>query len=289
MRLRNRLPEPLVQVARRLVTTWGMLTADLRKPPGLIVGGAQRAGTTTLFRLLADHPDIVRPTAAKGIGYFDVNYARGRRWYLSHFPLRVGRGGKVAFESSGYYLFHPLAPHRIAKDLPGVKVVVMVREPVERAYSAHKHELARGFESEQFEDAVRLEGARTEGEAAKIVADPAYQSFEHRHHSYLARSRYAEQIQTYVELLGRDRVHVVDADSFFADPVAEFHGLTDWLGVSRWTPDKVDQWNPQPRPPMSAELREELDAYFAPHDEALAGYLGRQPSWRTAPQPNAST
>ena len=72
----------------------------------------------------------------------------------------------MTFESSPYYLFHPLSAERIARDLPGVKVLVLVRDPVERAYSAHAHELARGYETEQFERALELEEERLRGEAS---------------------------------------------------------------------------------------------------------------------------
>ena len=162
---------------------------------------------------------------------------------------------------------------------------MMVREPVERAYSAHRHELNRGFETEEFERAVDLEDERTAGEVERIIADPSYESFEHRHHSYLARSRYSEQIDRFVDELGRDRVYIVDADVFFADPVEEFERLRSWLGLPDWKPEKVEQWNAQPRTPMPAQLRERLERYFEPYDARLAEQMGRAPSWR--PQQSA--
>jgi hypothetical protein len=286
-RSRRRLPSGLQRTAKAALTGWGMLTADLRMLPDFIVVGAQRSGTTTLFRVLNDHPDIVRPTASKGIGYFEVNYGKGRRWYRSHFPVRLlanlrTRGRAVTYESSGYYLFHPLAAERIARDLPGVRIVVMVRDPVERAYSAHRHELRRGYETEEFEAALALEPARLAGEEDRIRADPATDRYEHRHHGYLARSRYAGQIRRFVDALGADHVHIVDADRFFAEPAAELTSLFAWLGISPWLPDEVDQWNAQPREPMAAELRERLAAGFADSDAELAGLMGREPSWVAA-------
>lgn len=286
---RNRLPEPVVSGLRRIVTAWGMATARWRMRPGFLVVGAQRGGTTTLFRLLGEHPAVVRPTMSKGIGYFDLHYDKGMRWYLSHFPLKPWRSLRgrraqgaepVTFESRGYYLFHPLAPERIARDLPGVKVVAMLRDPVERAYSAHRHELARGFETEPFEKALALEEQRLAGEVERIQADPDYRSFDHRHHGYLARSRYAEQLQRYVDLLGPDSVYVVDADRFFADPVAEFAQLQRWLGLPVWNPERVEQWNARSRDPISPELRAELLDYFRASDEDLERLTGMTPSWR---------
>src|SRR5690606_1705482 len=124
----------------------------------------------------------------------------------------------VACESSPYYMFHPLAAERFARDLDGVRVVVMLRDPVERAYSAFTHERARGFETApDFETALALEEERLAGEVDRMRADPTYVSRHHQHNAYVARGRYVEQLERLEELLGRDRIHVVDSGDFFAD------------------------------------------------------------------------
>jgi hypothetical protein len=234
--------------------------------------------------VLSEHPQVARPTVNKGTGYFDVHYDRGSRWYRGHFPLayrarRTHGPGVVTFESSGYYLFHPLAASRIARDLPDVRVVVLVRDPVERAYSAHRHELARGFESEPFEVAIELEEERTAGEVERILADPSYESFHHRHHSYLARSRYSEQIDRFLAELGPDRVCILDAGALFEDPAAEFERLRSWLGLAEWEPGKVEQWNARPGTPLPGEVDARLRRHFEPYDARLAEQMGRTPSW----------
>lgn len=286
--LRHRLPAPVTVTLRGAVLAWGRLTADFRMTPSVLVVGAQRSGTTTLFRLLEAHPNLVRPTLVKGTGYFDDGYAHGARWYAAHFPLRLtarwlARGGPVStFECSGYYLFHPLAAARIARDLPGVQVVVLVRDPVERACSAYRHEFARGFETVSFEEAVSLEPFRTAGEGERLAADPDYRSFEHRHHAYLQRSDYAPQIQRFVDALGVDRVHVVEADEFFADPVTQFLALQRSLGLPEWEPDEVGHWNARPGRSLPVARRAELLHHFERSDAWLAELLGHTPSWRTA-------
>ncbi len=283
--LRKRLPAPVVGALRSAATGWGMLTARFRMEPAFLVAGAQRSGTTTLFRLLADHPNLVRPTLDKGTGYFDDNHYRGSRWYRAHFPLRAlarlrARGPVQTFEISGYYMFHPLAPGRIAEELPNARVVVMLRNPIDRAVSAYGHERRRGFESEGFVDALAREQERLADEVDRLTRDEHYRSFAHRHHAYLRRGEYAGQVAALIDAVGRERVYVMDADAFFADPEAEFVALQRWLELPVQVPDHVEKWNAGSPEPMPAQWRARLDEYFAPHDRALAKLIGRAPSWR---------
>ena len=277
-------PPAVQEVARRVARRVGQASAPLRMLPDFLVVGAQRCGTTTLYRLLADHPSVVRPLFSKGTGYLDVNYRHSWAWYRGHFPLasvaalRTPR--PVTFESSGYYMYHPLAAGRIAADLPAVRLVVLVRDPVERAYSAHRHELVRGFETEPFERALELEAGRLAGEEDRLRADPTYQSFSHRHHSYLARGRYAAQVERLWGAVGADRVLVVDANHFFDEPHAVFAEIQHWLGLPVWQPAHVGVFNARPRDPMPPALRRALLAEFEASDRALVPLLGTEPSWR---------
>ncbi len=217
-RVRAAGPEPLTRLGRRAYARVSEATAGLRMEPSFILIGAQRCGTTSLFRALTAHPQLMPPTFHKGVNYFDLNYYRGPQWYRAHFPVaefarrRAGRHcPPVAFEASGYYLYHPQAMERLGHDLPAVKLVAMLRDPAERAFSAHKHELARGYEREDFERALELEDERLAGEAERIRADPAYQSLAHRHHSYRHRGQYAEQLERLYEFFPRTQVHVIDS------------------------------------------------------------------------------
>lgn len=282
--LDDRVPDGLGDAMRSGVLAFGRLTANLRMKPEFLIVGGQRCGTTTMFRLLSGHPDVVRPTLSKGIGYFDVNYQMGAGWYAGHFPLRpLQRSGRnrVAFESSGYYSYHPLAAERIANDLPGVKLVMLVRDPVERAHSAYKHEFRRGFETESFERALELEPERLMGEVEKIVADPAYESFSHRHHSYVGRGMYADQLERMVNAVGRDNVLAIDANAFFSRPEDNFGKLIEWLGLSPWVPESVGQENATAEVTMSQDTYTWLRKQFEEADARLTDHLGHIPSWRT--------
>ena len=284
MSLRHAAPPGLQAAGRRAVRELSRPTAALRAVPDVLIAGASRSGTTSLHRALLTHPSMVPPILTKGVHYFDVEYARGPAWYRTHFPLRatVARrpGTPLVFESSGYYMYHPEAPRRIAETLAGVRIVVMLRDPVERAYSAFKHEHARGFEPvEVFEDALALEPERLTGEVERIRADVAYVSRAHRHQSYVHRGQYAEQLEVLFGLFGRDRVHVLFSEDFFATPAAEYERLLGFLGLPVVHPAAYEQFNARRGSALAPATRAALEAHFAPHDAALAALTGRTPPW----------
>jgi len=264
------------------------VTAGLRMTPDFLVVGGQRCGTTSIFKSLAEHPQLQRPPVEKGVDYFTLHYDQDLQWYRGHFPLtavartRASRsGGPVAFEACTYYLFHPFALDRIAKDLPDVKLVAMLRDPVERAFSAYKHEFARGFETEpDFLRALELEDERLEGEYERMRGDVTYESFSHRHHAYRRRGQYAEQIERAFSLFPREQLHVLDSESFFADPRGVFSELQEFLGLRLFVPDRFDQHNARPSSPMPSDAHALLEEHYAPHDEKLEALLGRSVGWR---------
>jgi hypothetical protein len=257
--------------------------------PGFLIVGAERCGTTSLFHVLRQHPAIFSAAMPKKeLHYFDQAYGRGLGWYQSHFPLtararlaarRVGLD-PVAFEASPYYMFHPLAPARIHHDLPGAKLIVLVRDPVERAYSAHAHQVGFGYETEPFERALELEDERLAGEAERLAADPGYHSFRHDHFTYRSRGHYADQLEHLERIFGRDQIHVIDSGDFFAAPGPAYDQVLGFLGLARRGEPAFTPQNARPRSPMPASVRAALEEHYRPHDERLARWLGRPPSWR---------
>lgn len=284
MSLRTTLPSPIRALLRRVYVRFGTMTASGRVEPDFLLVGGQRCGTTSLFRAFEQHPHIIRPRLNKGINYFDLNYQRGERWYRGHYPPeRKARPNSdistAVFEASGYYMFHPLAPMRILNDLPTVKIVAMLRDPVERAFSAWKHERARGFDTLPFDQALETEEARTAGERERMLADPNYQSFAFRHFSYMARGDYVPQLQAFYERLPRNRIHVIYSEDFFRHPEAEFARLADFLGVERLAGIRFERHNARPSGPMPGRSREILAARYAGQAEELEKLVGRLPPW----------
>jgi hypothetical protein len=267
----------------------GRATAGARMTPAFLIVGAQRCGTTSLYKALSQHPSILRGIrGAREVHYFDTDYWRGMSWYLGHFPLearhrwvsrRLG-SPVVTFESTPYYMFHPLAAQRVAADLPNVQLLVLLRDPVERAYSAYAHERAQGYETETFDRAIELEESRTSGEEVRLLSDPSAYSFEHHHHSYLARGRYVDQLERLANHHGRENIKVLQSEEFFHRPAEVFRSVEGFLGLPPCETIVFDKHNSRPRSSMDPDLRRHLEEHFEPHDARLAAWLGYNPFWR---------
>jgi hypothetical protein len=289
----SKVPAPVKRVVHLGSRSYGRLTSPARMTPSFLICGGQRCGTTSLYRALAAHPVVLKAVLHKGVHYFDVSYERGMGWYKGHFPtkrsaekVRSKYGAEAqTFESSPYYMYHPQAAARIAADLPGTKLLVLVRDPVERAYSQHHHEVARGFEQERdFGNALALEAARMHRQEHKLATDPTYYSFAHQHHAYRARGEYARYLSVMAQHVGRERIHVVESERFFTEPEQTYDEVCQFLGLPTDLPKPpFERHNARPRKSdMDATLRRDLTEHFAPHDEALITWLGRVPVWRAA-------
>lgn len=283
------LAQRIHREATRVSLAAGLMTSGRRVLPDFLIAGTQRGGTTALYKTLVQHPDVLPAGLSKGVHYFDTNYQKGLSWYRAHFPTmqtmraRESKSGRTPLtgEGSPYYMFHPEVPGRIAKDLPGVKVIVALRDPVERAYSAYTHERARGFETEaSFEAALALEEQRLEGEHLMLKSDESYVSRTHQHNAYLARGRYIEQLLRMESAIGRDNLIVIDSDDLFVDFEPAFASVLEFLQLRQWLPEGFKQRNARPRSSLDPGLRSRLLEQFELYDERLEAWWGRKPSWR---------
>jgi Sulfotransferase domain len=282
MNLREKVPPAVQPAARQALLVFGRLTSRWRVEPAFMIIGGQRCGTTTLFKALADHPEVLRPPVDKGTDYYSLYYGRGASWYRSRMPLRRSKdSARQAFEACTYYMFHPFAIERIARDYPQLKLIAMLRDPVVRAYSAYKHEFARGFEAEpDFLRALELEDARLEGEVERMRADVDYESVPHRHHAYRRRGQYAEQLTRVFGQFPAEQVHVIESEAFFIEPSLEYRRLIDFLGLDRWEPRSFAALNARPSSAMRNDARDFLIEHYRDHDAALADLLGHPLAWQ---------
>ena len=184
------------------------------KLPEFLGVGVQKGGTTTLQRLLEQHPSAFLP-AAKELHYFSLHYALGEGWYRVQFA-EAGAQQRCG-EITPYYLFHPAAPARIQALLPQARLIVLLRDPVKRALSQYFHSRRLGLEPLELEPALAAEAQRlAAAEAALAAADGRHRS--HQEHSYLARSRYEQQLQRVEALFPAEQLLVLRSEDLFAQP-----------------------------------------------------------------------
>lgn len=246
--------------------------------PDFLILGGQRCGTTSLFHYLRAHPQV-RPATGKELQYFTLHHARGERWYRGHFP--VTEPGQVTFEASPYYLFHPDVPARVAATLPAGRFVVLLRDPVERAYSHYLHTRAYGAEPLDFAAALaaepdRLAAALRDGTATRRAHAAL------RNHSYAARGRYAEQLDRWFAQVPRERVHVVRSEDLYADPATVYGELLRFLGLDPFVPAAFERHTRRrgaARSALTPTVRARLTDHFAPHNARLATLLGWSDPW----------
>jgi hypothetical protein len=276
---------------KRGLRGYGQGTGRLRPGPDFVVIGAKRGGTTSLYNYLLEHPSIhptfPRRQQIKGVHYYDSNYARGDQWYRSHFPLQIG-GRHIARpadplamsgEASPYYLFHPLAAERLAADHPDVRIIVFLRDPIERAYSHYKERIENHGEPLSFEEALDAEPERLRGEAERIVTQPGYLSAEHENHSYVAQGRYLDMLPRWFGLFAPEQFHLAFSEDFYADPGRAVNGVWSFLGLPPAPLRSRKRYNYQPAPEIALPTWKRLHAEFADHNRGLEELLGRKAPW----------
>jgi hypothetical protein len=271
-----RMPEPVRKVARGTVWAAGRLTARWRDLPDFLVIGAQKAGTTALYAYLRWHPSIGGPFW-KEVSFFDRHWSRGEAWYRGQFPLR--RDGMLVGEASPSYVFHPLAPQRVFSVVPDTKLIVLLREPGDRAYSQYQHEVALGRERLSFEEALAAEDERLQGEVERLSADPRAFSREWWDHTYAARGLYAEQLERWLEFFPREQVFVLTTEEFGARPEETYASVLAFLGAPRHSLDQYPRVFDRVYPPMHEETRRALTERFAEPNRRLERLLGRPLPW----------
>jgi hypothetical protein len=248
--------------------------------PDFLIIGAQKAGTTSLASHLAAHPNVISPKW-KEIHFFDLNYSKGVNWYRSHFPVGRKRHVKthlrgqrlLAGDATPYYLLHPQAPFRAFSLVPGARIIVMLRDPVGRAYSHYHHEVRLGKESLSFEEAIEAEPSRIAGEAKRLEAEPSYESQGYQHFTYLERGLYLNQIRRWLRFYRPDQLLILSSEQFFEDPASEYKRVLRFLNLPQWELPSYPAEHVGKYSPIPAATRDRLVKYFAPHNLALQKYL----------------
>lgn len=257
-----------------LNTVFRKASSRSRVLPSFLVLGAQKAGTTSFFELLKQHPSIRAPRL-KEVNFFDKDWSKGLDHYRSVFPRESemvdGTGGSaVTFDNTPSYLYHPRVPRRVKETLPDARFVVLLRNPTDRAYSHYLHATSLGRESLSFEEALAAEGSpnRSDGRTPVELWAPT------QNLAYVARGRYIDQLERWWSEFPREQMLLLKSEEFFADPVAVLRQVTDFLDLDPFVPADVRARNQSGGPEMSVAVRAELDARFEADNRRLLEATG---------------
>lgn len=254
-----------------------------RALPSFIILGAQKAGTSSLHTWLSDHPQLL-PPFTKEVHFFDGgkhpdvdDFAKGEQLYRAYFPRTAEMGpDQQTFEASPLYLSNAWVPERIAGMLPDVKLIALLRNPIDRAISHYKHEKQRDLE-----DLSLIEALRAEEERIRPALDRGdYKDLSYARKCYQHRGRYAEQIERFHRNIDPSRLLILEAGQLFQHPHETLAEVHQFLGVEPFhnedvRPRNVANITVDPDP----AARQLLAEYFAPHNEALFQQIGRRFDW----------
>lgn len=251
------------------------ITAARRKLPDFIIIGAAKGGTTSLYHYLNQHPGI-QMSREKEIHYFAKYYKRGIKYYQSFFPLK--NDSRITGEASPYYLYHPHAAARIKKDVPSAKIIVLLRDPVIRAYSHYN--MLKGVDwVESFQEAVEVEKDRVDVHHKKMMNDHTYNNQHHQTFSYMCRGLYHGQLEKWLEHYSLDQLLIIKSEDFFEDPRSALSEVYEYIGIDKIYPDDLKPRNARKYEELSKEEISKYREYFREDGEKLKNLLGPKFVW----------
>jgi len=264
------------------------LTGFLHVLPDFYIIGGQKCGTSSLYDYLTKHPSVYS-AISKEPSFFDKYYERGNNWYRVCFPLKTQKHFGNSFvrktfqtgEASVRYLDHPYTPKRLKQLTPNAKLIVLLRNPIDRAFSQYTRVHGTGRDPLSFEDAIKKEKSRTLDDYEKMLYDENYFGDSYFRYSYLERGIYVDKLKRWMEVFPKEQFLILQSEKFFEDPSKVYNQVLKFLNLPKWELDeyKVVNSSKQQKFHLEPNLRTELIEYFRPHNQRLYEFLGIKFDW----------
>jgi len=259
------------------------LTSTFRVLPDLIVIGVVRGGTTSLYNYLSQHPCITK-SAYDELGFFDDNYHLGLNWYRSMFPTKftknriIKKYGKfMTYDVTPFYIYNPNAAQRIREVLPQTKIIAVLRNPVDRAYSNYYLGVRSGNEKRTFEDAVISDLNSIQNNRDMPKNNNYFEQIIGG--SYLTRGFYAEHLQMWANKFPKEQLFVISSEELARKTMETLQVVFDFLNLPDYKIKDLTKKNEAKYPTMNQDTRKMLIEYFRPHNENLYSLLGKRFDW----------
>lgn len=289
---RPRLPRRAVRFFKDAVKSYRLLTSPLRLLPDFIIIGARRCGTTSLYSYLTQHPQVMR-ALTKEVHYFTANYDKGPDWYRSYFPTYlykqfhqfIQHDSVITGEATPSYIYDPLVPQRVFRLKPDVKLIALLRNPVDAVYSAYQFGIKVGTytaEEMPFEQSIKneLEQLKADGCSSvgrRTVLAPA------RRGGWLWHGLCVEHLKPWLAQFPREQMLILISEAFFSEPHREFQRVLNFLGLRPHALASYERLNANDYPEMNTELYEQMIEYYAPYNRQLSELVGIDVKWEEAP------
>ena len=275
---------PIAQSINRIVYN---VTGSSHVLPNFLIIGAARSGTTSLYEYLSKHPSII-PGIGKEVYFFDKQFSKGINWYKSFFPTKLSMSRTqnklqskcLTGEATPRYLHYPHAPKRIFSMLTNVKLIVLLRNPIDRAYSHYQMEVDSGHEKLSFEDAISNEEEKITNDMKKMEIDENFYSVNFYRKSYLTRGIYAAQIERWFEYFPKEQFMILKSEDLYSNPSKIYKQVLDFLDLPKHELNSFKAHRMRKYMSLESETRIKLNDYFKPHNEKLYKLLGRDFNWK---------
>ena len=254
------------------------LTNTIRVLPDFFVIGVVRSGTTSMYHYLDQHPSIVK-SAYDEIGFFDDNFRLGWSWYRSLFPTRMKKekikeetGNFLTFDDTPFYIYNEIVAKRIREFFPNGKIIVLLRNPIDRAYSNYFLGVRMGDEKRSFEEAI-LEEMEHIKQYSEIQID------EFLSQSYLGRGLYALQLEIWFRYFKRENILIIKSEDFSKNTQRIMEQVFRFLDLPNFKIKNTQKSNVAEYPNMEKKTRDLLREFFRPYNEKLYDMLKIDYNW----------
>ena len=241
--------------------------------PDFIIAGASKCGTSSIYYYLSRHPQVLL-SHTKEIDFFVSNYQRGIDWYLAHFPSITDRPDFLTGEATPNYLRFPEVARRIKDTFPQTKIIILLRNPVDRAISWHYHKLNTGLTSENIATAIATEIERLANVSEAEITNTGFYNPDN-----IMSSLYIYKIKPWIELLGREQFLILKSEDFYLNPLQNMTEVFNFLDLPNCPLNNYPKVNAGSYNRIDPNLRRTLSEYFAPYNQQLEEYLGMKFDW----------
>ena len=261
-------------------------TGFLHVKPDFYIIGFAKCGTTSLFEYLISHPNI-HPPKGKEIDFFDRLYSRGINWYKVGFPFTIQKFIEKVFfrkkfltgEATPRYIEHPHAINRIKQTTPNAKFIILLRNPIDRAFSQHNMNVKNDYEINNFNDALKEEPRRISNRIEKMTNDITYYSWNYDLYAYLEHGLYVDKIKRWMEVFPKEQFLIIQSEEFFKNPSKTYNDVLKFLGLPSHDLKTYEPIRKQKKSILKKQTQQKLQNYFKPHNEKLYNFLGKKFDW----------